>query len=129
MRCGPYGYLEHFEQGSGTAWTVSSALTLRDGHYKTRPYQAFKVSVRNGGQHVIYYDLDLGDRALFEIDHVLHVDQVTAVKLHYDETTPKTFDLSIGDDRESENPMASATRSLANLWNAVGVMFGTGDLI
>ena len=128
MRCGPYGYLEHFEQGSGTAWTVSSALTLRDGHYKTRPYQAFKVSVRNGGQHVIYYDLDLGDRALFEIDHVLHVDQVTAVKLHYDETTPKTFDLSIGDDRESENPMASATRSLANLWNAVGVMFGSGDL-
>lgn len=129
FRSGPYGYLEHFEQGAGTGWTISSALSLRDGHHKTRPYQAFKVSVRSGGQHVLYYDFDLGDRALFEIDSVLHTDQVTAVKLHYDESTPKTFALSIGDDRESENPMASATRAVANLWNAVGVLFGSGSLL
>jgi hypothetical protein len=127
-RSGPYGYLEHFEQGSGTAWTVSSALTLREGHHKTRPYQAFKVSVRNGGPYNLYYDLDLGTRCLFEIDGVLHTDQVTAVKLHYDRSTPKTFDLSIGDDRESENPMAAATRSIGNLWNAVSVLFGSGNI-
>lgn len=127
-RSGPYGYLEHFEQGAGTGWTISSALALREGHYKTRPYQAFKVSIRSGGQHVLYYDFNLGDRALFEIDGVLHVDQLTAIKLHYDETTPKTFDLSIGDDRESENPLASATRALSNLWNAVSVLFGSGSL-
>jgi hypothetical protein len=86
------------------------------------------VGIRNGGQHVLYYDFDLGDRAMFEIDNVLHVDQITSVKVRYDENTPKTFDLTIGDDRESENPMASATRSLANLWNAVGVLFGSGSL-
>ncbi len=128
MRSGPYGYLEHFEQGSGTAWTISSTLTLRDGHFKTRAYQGFKVSIRNGGQHVLHHDFDLGDRVLFEIDRILHTDQVTAVKLRYDETTPKTHDLTVGDDRETENPMAAATRSLANLWNAVGVLFGSGDL-
>jgi hypothetical protein len=126
-RSGPYGYLEHFE-GNGTAWTISSALTLREGHHKTRPYQAFKVSVRNGGPYNLYYDLDLGTRCLFEIDGVLHTDQVTAVKLHYDRSTPKTFDLSIGDDRESENPMAAATRSIGNLWNAVSVLFGSGNI-
>lgn len=127
-RAGPYGYLEHFEQGSGSAWTISSALTLREGHFKTRPYQGFKVQIRNGGAHSLYYDFDLGTRCHFEIDGILHTDQITAIKLHYDKDTPKTFDLSIGDDRESENPVAAATRSLANLWNAVSMLFGSGDL-
>lgn len=127
-RAGDYAYLEHFQQGSGTAWTISSALTLREGHFRTRPYQAFKVQIRNGGQHSIYYDMDLGTRCHFEIDGILHTDQITAVKLHYDKSTPKTFDLAIGDDRESENPVAAATRSLATLWNAVGLLFGSGDL-
>jgi hypothetical protein len=128
MRSGPYGFLEHFEQGSGTGWTTSSALSLRDGHFKTRAYQGFKVSIHSGGQHVLYYDFNLGDRCHFEIDGVLHTDQVTAIKMRYDSSTPKTFDLSIGDDRESENPMSAATRSLSNLWNAVGVLFGSGNL-
>jgi hypothetical protein len=127
-RCGPYGYLEHFEQGSGSAWTISSSLTLREGHFKTRPYQAFKVRLRNGGPHTLYYDYDLGTRCLFEIDGIMHTDQFTATKLHYDADTPKTFDLSVGDDRESENPMAAATRSLAHLWSAVGLLFGSGDM-
>lgn len=128
QRSGPYGYLEHFEQGSGSAFTVSSALTLREGHYKTRAYQGFKVEIRNGGQHTLYYDYDLGTRCHFEIDGVLHTDQITALKLQYDKSTPKTFSLSIGDDRESENPMAQTTRTLATLWNAVGMLFGSGDL-
>ena len=128
FRSGPYGYLEHFEQGSGSAYTVSSGLTLREGHYKTRAYQAFKVSVRNGGQHTLFYDFDLGDRTLFEIDGVLYTDQVSAWKLSYDETTPKTFSLSIGDDRESEDPVAQVTRTAGNFWNGLSMMFGSGDL-
>lgn len=128
MRSGPYGYMEHFEQGSGSAWTISSTLTLREGHWKTRPYQGFKVAIRNGGAHTLYYDYDLGTRCHFEIDGVLHTDQITAIKLHYDKSTPKTFELSIGDDRESESPIAAATRSLATLWSAVGMLFGSGDL-
>ena len=128
-RAGPYGYLEHFEQGSGSAFTISSALTLRQGHYKTRPYQAFKVEIRNGGDgHNLYYDFDLGSRCHFEIDGVMHTDQITALKLHYDKATPKLFSISVGDDRELENPMAQATRTLATLWNAVGMLFGSGDL-
>lgn len=127
-RAGAYGYIEHFEQGSGTAYTVSSALTLREGHYKTRPYQGFKVAIRNGGPYSIYYDFDLGDRCHFEIDGILHTDQVSAIKLHYDMSTPKTFEIAVGDDRESENPMAAAMRSIQGLWSAVGMLFGSGDL-
>ncbi|AXH46859.1 minor tail protein [Mycobacterium phage Aminay] len=125
---GPYGFLEHFEQGSGSAYTVSSGLTLREGHWKTRPYQAFKVSVRNARPHTLYYDFDLADPALFEIDGILYNDHVSAVKLHYDETTPKTFDLSIGDDSESESPMAQVTRSMQTFWSALSMLFGSGDM-
>ncbi|AVO25536.1 minor tail protein [Mycobacterium phage Stinson] len=128
MRSGPYGYLEHFEQGSGSAYTVSSAMTLAEGHHKTRAYQAFKVSIRNGGQYQLYYDFDLGWRANFEIDRIYHTDQVSAIRLHYDETTPKTFDLSIGSDSESESPLSQVARSAAAFWNAIGMLFGSGDM-
>lgn len=128
LATGDYGYLEHFEQGSGSAYTISSTLTIREGLWKTRPYQAFKVSVYNGRPNQLYYDFDLGDRVLFQIDDVLYSDQVTAVKLHYDEDTPKTFDISIGDDTEAENPLAQLTRTMATFWNALGMMFGSSDL-
>jgi len=125
---GPYAFLEHFEQGSGSAYTVSSALTLREGHYKTRPYQAFQVSIRNGRPHTLFYDFDLGDRALFEIDGVLYTDQVTAVRMRYDTTTPKTFELSIGDDTESESPTAQVMRIAQAFWSALAMLFGSGDM-
>ena len=128
LRVGEYGYLEHFEQGSGSAYTVSSVMTLRQGHWKTRPYQAFKVQVRNGFPHRLYYDFDLGTRCLFEIDGLLYTDQVTAIKLHYDDKTPKTFDLSIGDDGEQEDPVARVARGVTTIWSAIGVLFGSADL-
>lgn len=125
-RQGPYGYLEHFETGNGAAYTLSSPLTLREGWWKTRPYQAFKVSIRNGGNGLyLYTDFDLATRALFEIDGVLYTDQVSAVRLKYDEQTPKTFDLSIGDDAESENPLAAVHRTAATMWSALGMLMGS----
>lgn len=128
LHSGPYGYLEHFEQGSGSAYTISSVLTCRQGHWKTRPYQAFKVSVRNGRPHSLYYDFDIGTRCLFEIDGIFYTEQVSALKLHYDKGTPKTFDLSIGDDSESEDPVAQVTRTAATFWNGLAMLFGSGDL-
>lgn len=128
LRAGEYAYLEHFEQGSGSAWTVSAVQTLRQGHWKTRPYQAFKVQVYNGYPHWLYYDYDLGTRCLFEIDGLLYSDQVTAVRLKYDRNTPKTFELSIGQDGELEDPVARVSRTAAAIWTAVGMLFGSGDL-
>lgn len=125
---GPYAYLEHFEQGTGSAYTISSTLTLRQGLWRTRPYQAFKVSVRNGYPNTLYYDFDLGDRVLFQVDNVMYSDQVTAVKLHYDRDTPKGWDLSIGEDGEMEDPLASVTRTMGTFWNALSMLFGSGDL-
>lgn len=123
-----YGFLEEFVQGSGSAWTISAPLTLREGHFKTRPYHAFKVQVRNGRPHRLYYDFDLGARALFEIDGILSVDQLTALRLHYDETTPKTFDLSIGDDTEAESGLSQVVRTAQQFWAGLAMLFGSESL-
>lgn len=129
LRVGEYGYLEHFEQGTGSAYTVSSVQTLRQAHFRTRPYQAFKVQVlSNGHPHRLYYDYDLGTRVLFELDGLLNTDQVSATCLHYDEDTPKTFDLSIGQDGELEDGIGRVTRGLATVWSAISMAFGSGDL-
>lgn len=128
FRVGEYGYLEHLESGSGSAYTVSSFMTLRQGHYKTRPYQAFRVQVLNGFPNYLYYDFDLGTRTLFEIDHLLYSEQITAIRLHYDANTPKLFDLVIGDDSELEDPVSRVSRTVETLWSAVAMALGSADL-
>lgn len=129
IAAGDMGYLEYFTQeGGGTAYTISSALTLRQGHWKTRPYQSFKVSIWNRRPYQVYYDFDLGTRALFEIDGLLYTDQFTAIRMHYDESTPKTFEVTIGTGSEQEDPMGQAVRTLQTMWSAIGTLFGSNDL-
>lgn len=126
---GDMGYLEYFTQeGGGTAYTISSALTTRQGHWKTRPYQSFKVSIWNRRPYQVFYDFDLGTRCLFEIDGLLYTDQVNAVRMHYDEDTPKTFDITIGTGSDMEDPLGQAVRTLQTMWSAVGTLFGSNDL-
>lgn len=126
---GNMGYLEYFTQeGGGTAYTISAALTLRQGHWKTRPYQAFKVEIWNRRPYNIYFDFDLGTRALFEIDGLLYTDQFNAIRMHYDESTPKTFEVTIGTDSEQDDPLGQAVRTIQTMWNAVGTLFGSNDL-
>ena len=85
---GDHGLLEEFVQGSGSAYVIATPLTIREGVEKTKPHQAFKVSVRNGRPHRIFIDADLGDPALFEIDGILHQNHISAVWIEEDETTP-----------------------------------------
>ncbi|MEZ0382169.1 hypothetical protein [Mycobacterium sp. pW045] len=129
IEAGNFGYLEYFTQeGGGTAYTISSALTIRQGHWKTRPYQSFKVSIWNRRPYSVYFDFDLGDRTLFEIDGLLYTDQVSGIRLHYDEDTPKTFDITVGSGGDMDDPLGQAVRTLQTMWNAVGTLFGSNDL-
>lgn len=125
---GDMAFLEMFEQGSGSAYTVSGIFSLRSGHWKTRAYTSFQVSVRNSAPYAVDVDFELGDRLAFQMGDVLHVDQLTAIRRSYDATTPMTVELSIGRDVEEEDPLARATRTLAALWNIVGVFMGAQDL-
>jgi hypothetical protein len=120
--------LEHFEQGSGSAYTVAAVLDLRTGHWKTRPYTSFKTTVRNGAPYLAGYDFHLGDRLAFEMGNILHVDQCTAIRHSWDDSTPITVELSIGKNGAEEDPVAIATRTLAALWNTVGMFLGEGSM-
>ena len=50
---GPYAFREHFETGSGSAYTVNSIQTLREGWFKTRPYTSIKFDVGDGAPFVL----------------------------------------------------------------------------
>lgn len=128
LNMGAYAYQEHFEQGAGTGWTLAATTTLREGQWKTREYQSFKVTVRNGAPYVLWYDTVLGDRNTFEIGGILYTDQITAIKGSYSRTEPVRWELSVGDDSQEEDPMARGMRQIQTLWNAVGVLFGSDDL-
>ena len=126
LRSADFGLLEEFVQGSGSAYVIATPLTIREGLDKTKPRQVFKVEVRNARPHRIFVDVDMGDPALFEIDGIMHQSHVSAVGLHEDETTPKTFRLSIGDDRETDSGLARVTRSAQQFWNGLATLMGQG---
>lgn len=126
LRSADFGLLEEFVQGSGSAYVIATPLTIREGLDKTKPRQVFKVEVRNARPHRIFVDCDMGDPALFEIDGILHQTHVSAVGLREDETTPKTFRLSIGDDRETDSGLARVTRSAQQFWNGLATLMGQG---
>lgn len=122
IRMGDFGFLEHFETGgTGSAYTVSGVLNLRSGHWKTRAYTSFKTSVSDiAGPYYLDVDYTLGDRLGFQMGNVIHVDQLTGYVRTYDESTPMTIQLSIGNDAEERDPVAKGMAVLASVWNMVG---------
>jgi hypothetical protein len=128
LHTGDLGYLERIERGSGTAYTLASILTLRAGDYKTKPFRAFKTSIRNSAPYIINYDIMLDDRVGFEQDGILYVDQVTAIKYEYDRKKPITYTVSVGDDTKQDDPLAQGIRSLQAVASLVGAVLGQDTL-
>lgn len=125
---GDMKYLEHFEAGSGSAYTLSATLTLRDGNWKTRPWASFKATTLNGFPHLTYIDYNLGDRLGFEHDGVIYVDNLHGVKWKWDWATPITVELKIGEDRNKSDPFGAAFKTIANLYKFAGSIAGEGTL-
>lgn len=128
LQMGTHAFLEVFEQGSGSAYTMAGGVSLRQGHWKTRSYTSFKTNVVNGRPWLVNYDFTLGDRLGFELAGIVHTDQCSAVRMAYDETTPLQWGLSIGTDGEEEDPAAKALRTMQAVWGVVGMLLGSGDL-
>lgn len=128
LQMGTHAFLEFFETGSGSAYTLAGIVSLRQGHWKTRPYTSFKTNVVNGRPWLVNYDFVLGDRLGFELADIIHTDQCSAIKLAYDESTPLSYGLSIGTDGEEEDPVAKGLRTLQAAWGVVGMLLGSGDM-
>jgi hypothetical protein len=125
---GDLGYLERVERGSGTAYTISSILTLRTGDYKTKPFRGFKTQIRNGFPYFVNFDLLLDDRVGFEVDGILYVDQISAIRYEYDRNKPITYTVSVGDDTRHDDPIAQGFRAIQAGASLVGAIVGEGTL-
>ncbi|QBP29681.1 minor tail protein [Mycobacterium phage Typha] len=128
LQTGDMAWQEHFERGSGTAYTLSGIVTLRIGHYKTRAWQGFTVKVVNGRPHAIDIDVTLGDRAGFEQGGIIFVDQISAIRRSWSREQPVTVELSIGDDQDKEDPAARGLRALQAVWTTLGMLLGEGTI-
>ncbi len=125
---GDFAWQEHFERGSGTAYTLSGIVTLRVGHYKTRAWQGFVVKVVNGRPHAIDVDVGLADQAGFEKGGIIYRDQITAIKRTWSRSEPVTVQLSVGDDSDKEDPAARGLRVIQAVWSTLSMFLGEGTI-
>lgn len=121
---GDLGYLEHREEGGGTAYTISGILGLRQGDWKKRAYRSFKTSIRNGAPHIVLQDFVLDDRVWFEQDGIIYVDQVSAIKYEYDRQTPVTWSVSVGDDSKDRDPFSQGIATLQAIYSIMSMAVG-----
>lgn len=128
LYAGDFGFLEHWEAGTGTAYVISGILSLRDGAWKTRPWTSFKVMVKNGHPYLLDIDYTLGDRMGFTMAQALYVDQLYGYKRSYSRSDPLKIELQIGSGQQEADPLYQATNSLAAVWNMFGMYMGSSQL-
>jgi hypothetical protein len=125
---GDHSFQEHFEQNSGSAYTLASVLTLRSGAWKTRPWASFKATTLNGMPWVCFVDYTLGDRIGFEHDGIIYVDNVYGVRWEWDWNNSIGVTLKVGDDKMKGDPFGAAFRTLANVYTFASRLAGEGTL-
>lgn len=125
---GPYAFQEHFETGSGSAFTINSVFTLREGWWKTRPYVSFKFDVGDGAPFVLGEDIRLGSQVVAERRGVLYRDQIMGVRRQGNRRQSSRPLLSFGDDSREEDPMAQGFAAIANVANFAAMLAGSGDM-
>jgi hypothetical protein len=125
---GTMGFLEEFQQGTGTAYTISGILSLRAGQWKTRPFTNYKTTVRNAAPFIYGIDFTLGDRVGFQMDNLIYCDMVAAAKYSWNINEPVNYSISIGTDYHLIDPVSKALIAIAGIWNLFGMMAGSGQL-
>lgn len=125
---GDQQFQEYFDHGSSTAYTLAGWLTLAEANFKTRPFYGFTTDIRNGAPWIIGQDVLLGERAGFEQNGVIFVDQITAVRHKYDRNTAQVVTMSIGDDRDKHDPVARVIRAVQAVYAGLGAIAGEGTL-
>jgi hypothetical protein len=128
LQTGDMAWQEHFEQGSGTAYTLASILTLRDGNWKTRAFAAFKADSIDGNPWMADIDYFLGDRVGFEDNGIIYVDNVYGIKREWSWDKPLTVSIKIGEDKQKSDPFAAAFKTMAAVYGLISEVAGEGTL-
>jgi hypothetical protein len=125
---GDVAWQEHFEKGSGTAYTLASIITLREGNWKTREFAAFKCENVPGWPWIADYDYFLGDRVGFEKQGIIYVDNVYGIKRDWNWKKPFGVLVKIGDDRQRDDPFHAAFKTMQGVYSLVGQLLGEGTV-
>jgi hypothetical protein len=125
---GELDFREYFERGSGTAYTLSSVITLQTALWKTRSYHGFKGDVQNGIPWTVDIDTGLGDRNGWELHGVIYVDQIHGIRRAVDRKSPLRTTLTIGDDKDKADPLARTIRALKGVYTLFGAFLGEGTI-
>lgn len=128
VHAGDMKWLEHFEAGSGTAYTLASILTLRDGYWKTRQWVSFKATTVNGQPWIAYTDYQLGSRVAFEHDGIIYVDNVYGIKWSWNWSKPVEVTLKVGEDSQKGDPWRAAFTTIGNVYKFASQVAGEGTL-
>jgi hypothetical protein len=125
---GELAFQEYIERGTSSAYTLAAWLGLAESDWKTRAFYGFQTKALNGRPWVYGVDFQLGQRIGFEMDAIIFVDQLTAVKWTYDRKQSKFLELSIGDDKDKHDPVAQTLRIISGIYSLVGSYLGEGTL-
>jgi hypothetical protein len=128
LYAGDMAWQEHFEKGSGTAYTLASVITLRSGDWKTRDWAAFKALTMDGQPWIAHLDYQLGDRVGFEDSGTIYVDNVYSIKREWDWSKPVKVTMNIGQDKNKNDPFNAAFKTMAAIYSLVGELAGEGTL-
>ena len=124
---GSYARNEHFEQPGGTAFTMSSVMTARQGWWATRPYTSMKFDI-DDSLYKIGEDIHLGSRVAAERKGVLYTDQIMAIKRTGDRNSSGRPVISFGDDSREEDPVAQGFAAIASVVNFAAAIAGSGSV-
>lgn len=125
---GDMGFLEHFEKGSGSAYTISGVLDLRTGHYKTEGKTTYSTTIVNGRPWSLDTHFSLGDRLAFQVGNVLHVDQLVGWRRSYDASKYLEVELTLGGDQDDDDPFAKGMQTLGTFWNFFSSFLGSESM-
>ena len=124
---GSYARNEHFEQPGGSAFTMSSVMTARQGWWATRPYSSMRFDI-DDSLYRIGEDIRLGSRVSAERKGVLYTDQIMAIKRSGSRNSSGRPIISFGDDSREEDPVAQGFSAIAKVANFAAALAGSGSV-
>lgn len=124
---GSYARNEHFESPGGSAFTLSSVQTARQGWWNTRPYTAMKFDI-DDTLYRIGEDIRLGSRVSAERKGVTYTDQIMAIKRVGNRDSSNRPLISFGDDSREEDPVAQGFAAISNVANFAAMLAGSGSM-
>ncbi|WP_405160070.1 phage tail protein [Nocardia sp. NBC_01499] len=126
-------YFEFFQPGADKGYTLSALVALRKGLWSTRSFTSHKLTVADGAPYLIgengqghYF---LGDRIGSTVAGMppgqVFVDQVTALELSWKRGVTPAWQITIGDEKALEDPVARSLRHIQGIMgdlHELGVM-------